>query len=67
MAVLTSLVMTSTLFAATYKIDAAHSDVGFSIIHLGISKVKGEFNDLNGQINWNGMMFRMPHLKVKLL
>lgn len=54
MAVLTSLVMTSTLFAATYKIDAAHSDVGFSISHLGISKVKGEFKDLNGQINWNG-------------
>lgn len=54
MAVITSLVMTSTLFAATYKIDAAHSDVGFSITHLGISKVKGEFKDLNGEIKWNG-------------
>ncbi|MFQ5560899.1 MAG: YceI family protein, partial [Nitrospinota bacterium] len=34
--------------AATYKIDPAHSHIGFSVKHLVISNVKGNFKKLNG-------------------
>ena len=32
----------------TYTIDTAHASIGFSISHLVISKVKGDFNDFSG-------------------
>lgn len=38
----------STLTAGTYTIDAAHSDLGFSVRHAGISKVRGRFTDFSG-------------------
>jgi polyisoprenoid-binding protein YceI len=34
----------------TYKMDAAHSKVGFEIPHLGISTVEGKFTDFEGTI-----------------
>ena len=40
--------------SATYDIDTAHSDVGFSIRHLGVSKTRGQFNDVKGMIKWSG-------------
>ena len=33
--------------AGTWKIDATHSEVGFSIRHLAISKVRGKFEDFD--------------------
>ncbi|GAA1319075.1 YceI family protein [Leucobacter albus] len=33
--------------AGTWKIDATHSEVGFAIRHLAISKVKGKFEDFD--------------------
>lgn len=36
--------------AGTYAIDASHSEVGFTIRHAGIAKVRGVFNDVEGQI-----------------
>lgn len=44
----------TSLFAASYSIDPVHSEVGFTIKHLGISKVRGEFTDFSGSINWSG-------------
>ncbi len=38
----------SAAFAKTYKVDSAHSSVGFTIKHLVISNVKGRFNDFAG-------------------
>lgn len=32
----------------TYAIDNAHASIGFSVSHLVISKVKGNFNDFSG-------------------
>lgn len=41
----------STAFAAdTYKIDTAHSSVGFSVRHMGVSNVKGHFDDFSGTV-----------------
>jgi polyisoprenoid-binding protein YceI len=34
----------------TWKIDAVHSDVSFYVRHLGVSKVRGAFQDFEGTI-----------------
>lgn len=49
-----ALLFSASLFAAEYKIDTSHSEVGFTIKHLGISKVRGEFADFKGSIHWSG-------------
>lgn len=36
--------------AGTWAIDASHSEVGFSVRHLGISKTKGRFGSFSGDI-----------------
>ncbi|MBT5954779.1 polyisoprenoid-binding protein [bacterium] len=45
--------ISSSIYAGTYKIDASHSDVGFSVKHLGISKVRGQFQNVTGTIDWD--------------
>jgi polyisoprenoid-binding protein YceI len=37
--------------AATYAVDKAHSEVMFSVRHMGVAKVTGRFNDFTGTIN----------------
>jgi len=42
-------------FAAdTYKIDPAHSGVGFGVSHMVINTVHGKFNDFNGTVTLDG-------------
>ncbi|AHH95814.1 YceI family protein [Kutzneria viridogrisea] len=36
--------------AGTWTIDPVHSDVTFIVRHLGVSKVRGRFNSVSGQI-----------------
>jgi polyisoprenoid-binding protein YceI len=36
--------------ADTFKIDSSHTDVGFAVSHMVISKVKGTFTDVAGTI-----------------
>jgi polyisoprenoid-binding protein YceI len=37
-------------FASDWQIDAAHSDVGFSVRHLMVSNVKGHFTGVSGAV-----------------
>src|SRR5438094_955765 len=46
----TSLIDIPGYLAGTWTIDPAHSDVGFVIRHLMISKVKGHFTGFEGRI-----------------
>jgi polyisoprenoid-binding protein YceI len=39
--------------ADNYKIDPAHSNVGFSVRHMGVSNVKGRFDDFAGTLVLN--------------
>jgi len=39
--------------AQKYIIDTSHSSVGFSVKHLGISTVRGSFDDFNGEFTYN--------------
>jgi polyisoprenoid-binding protein YceI len=42
---------TSTALATgTWVVDPAHSEVGFVVRHLGLSKVRGRFNSFNGTL-----------------
>jgi len=36
--------------AGTYNVDAAHSEIGFTVRHLGVSKVRGRFAKFEGVI-----------------
>jgi len=38
------------LTPGTWTIDAAHTQVGFSVRHAGISKVRGHFSDVEGTL-----------------
>lgn len=39
--------------AQTYTIDSAHSSAQFSVRHLMVSNVKGEFNKMTGSVTWD--------------
>jgi polyisoprenoid-binding protein YceI len=46
-----ALLLGSVAYAAdTYKIDPAHTSIGFSVRHLGINNVKGQFKEFAGAI-----------------
>lgn len=63
---MTTLIRTIATFAAallavsgaraadTYKLDPAHTSVGFTIAHLVISEVSGRFNDVAGEVTLDG-------------
>lgn len=48
-----STTLTSTA-ADTYSIDGSHSAVIFRIKHLGVSYAYGRFNDITGEVVWDG-------------
>jgi polyisoprenoid-binding protein YceI len=48
-----SLFAGSALFAGTYNVDAVHSSTGFSIKHMMISTVKGNFAQFNGSFEYD--------------
>ena len=55
LAMAVSLMFTGTALAQqTYKIDPAHASVGFTVDHLVISKVRGDFRDFSGTIELDG-------------
>ncbi len=44
------VVATGARAADTYKLDPAHTSVGFTIAHLVISEVNGRFNEIAGEV-----------------
>lgn len=46
--------MTTTATGTTYTIDPTHSEIGFSISHLMISKVRGNFTGFEGTVDLGG-------------
>jgi polyisoprenoid-binding protein YceI len=39
--------------AKEFKVDTAHSSIGFTVTHLQLSEVEGRFNDFSGQFDWD--------------
>jgi polyisoprenoid-binding protein YceI len=54
LALLVALIATSAAFAQNWSIDAAHSQIGFSVKHMVISNVSGKFTDFDGTIVFDG-------------
>jgi len=53
LALLFALLGSSFLFADTYNLDKAHTQISFTVSHLVISHVSGAFRDFNGIINYD--------------
>lgn len=43
----------SSLFAASYTVDKAHTSIGFKVRHMMISNVKGSFSDFKGTFEYD--------------
>jgi len=50
-AVIMLLIGVSSAFGAEYSVDTAHSDIGFTVAHMVISKVRGAFDNFTGSFN----------------
>lgn len=46
----TTTINESALSTGTWSIDPVHSEVGFTVRHLGLSKVRGRFNRFDGTV-----------------
>ena len=60
------IVSASMAQASTYKLDAAHSIVGFSVKHLVVSKVKGRFNKFDGTFNFDEKTNEASKIEIKV-
>jgi polyisoprenoid-binding protein YceI len=49
----TAVALLAPLAAADYKIDAAHSSAQFTVKHMMVSNVKGEFTKLSGTVSYD--------------
>ncbi|MDH3752656.1 MAG: YceI family protein [Acidimicrobiia bacterium] len=47
---MTQTIPSPTLSAGSWTVEPMHSDVGFTVRHLGLSKVRGRFNVFSGTI-----------------
>lgn len=50
---------------ATYKVDPAHSEVGFRVRHLGFSRVRGRFDDFEATLQFDPT--RLASLQVETI
>lgn len=50
---LASLAMVSAAFGAEYTIDTAHSSASFSVRHMMVSNVRGQFSNVVGKVNYD--------------
>jgi polyisoprenoid-binding protein YceI len=48
------LLLAATSSADNWKIDKPHTSVGFTVSHLVVTKVNGNFDDFDGMINFDG-------------
>ena len=52
------------LRADSWRFDKAHSHVGFSVRHMVISNVVGEFNDFDGKVEFDGQNVEAGSVEV---
>ncbi len=50
---LVAAILASFANAAVYEVDAAHTNVGFKVKHLSISKVNGNFGKFSATIDYD--------------
>jgi len=60
------LLFTLNIFADDYKLDLSHTHLGFKVRHLGISYVRGQFNQFEGRANYNEKTNNLSNMKVTI-
>jgi len=50
---LATLLASGALFAGTFNVDKAHSNIGFKVKHMMVSNVVGNFKDFSGTIEYD--------------
>ena len=57
------LMLSSRAFAADYKVDRDHSRIGFSVKHLMLTTIHGQFNDFSGSFSFDSAKNTMTDTK----
>jgi polyisoprenoid-binding protein YceI len=60
------LLISSTLSAATYQIDGAHSSAGFTVRHMMVSNVSGAFTKLSGSVDYDADNLAQSRIEVTI-
>ena len=60
------MLATTTVLGEQYKLDAAHSNIGFKVRHLGISNVRGSFQKFEGSGKFDPKTNKISDIKVKI-
>ena len=63
---MSTTVREQTSVATEWAIDSAHSNVEFSIKHMMISTVKGQFSELRGTVHWSGDEFESASVEAHI-
>jgi polyisoprenoid-binding protein YceI len=58
--------MTTAILGTTWQIDAAHSEVGFEVKHLMMSKVRGRFGSVSGTITLDAEEFARSQTEIDI-
>jgi len=61
-----TIVASGMLFAASYKVDTAHTHVGFEVKHMMISNVKGSFEKFSGDFEYDEKTKKIKSLAGKI-
>lgn len=61
-----TLLLTPLAFSTVYELDSAHSNIGFEVTHLGITKVPGKFKDFKGSFEFDEKTQTLKNLKVEV-
>lgn len=51
---------------STWSIDSSHSNVEFSVKHMMISTVKGQFSNVEGEIQWDGQNLESASVEARI-
>ncbi len=66
MTVVMGLALVQPAGAAVYKLDPAHTEVGFNLKHLMLATVKGTFNKFEGGFDYDEKKKELKDLNVKI-
>ena len=61
---LTAAALTATEPVEKFEIDAAQTSIGFTVRHLGVSNVRGKFNQLDGEIYFDEANINRSSIRV---
>lgn len=61
-----SLALTAAHATDTYKIDPAHTSLTFSVRHMGLSNVKGHFDEFTGSFAFDGNVIQQAEATIQV-